>query len=253
MSIAEKLTTIAENEQKVFDAGKQTAYDAVWEAYQQSGRRTDYSNAFRGGRFTDETFRPKYDIRPTKSDYMFAYQGYESEECITDLAARLEEAGVVLDTSQCTNFGYMFYVANRITHIPAISLEGSTDGIIDALFTHANALETIDCLIFKEDGSDVLRPDSWGAPFYSCVALKDITIRGKIGCTISFAHSPLLKASIKSIMDALLSTASSKTLTFKLTAVKKAFETSSGANDGNTSEEWLALVASKSNWTITLA
>lgn len=252
MSIEEKLTTIAENEQKVFDAGKQTAYDAVWVGYQIKGARTDYANAFRSGFFNDETFRPLYDIKPIKAGYMFAYQGYDSEEYITDLAARFEEAGVVLDTSKCTDFSYMFYVANKITHIPAISLE-SASGTIDALFTNANHLETIDCLVFKEDGSNVLRPDSWGAPFQNCVALKNITIRGKIGCTISFAHSPLLKASIKSIMDALLSTASSKTLTLKLTAVKKAFETSNGANDGNTSEEWLALVASKSNWTITLS
>ena len=63
----------------------------------------------------------------------------------------------------------------------------------------------------------------------------------------------LVKESIESIIRALWDNASGRTLTLSLTAVKKAFETSSGANNGNTSEEWLALVASKSNWTITLA
>ena len=215
-----------------------------------SGARVDYTKAFQSGFFNDETFRPIYDIRPTKASYMFAYQGYDSKEYITDLAARFEEAGVVLDTSQCTDFSYMFYVANKITRIPAISLESATG--VSALFTHCNKLETIDCLILKEDGSNTFTTDSWGAPFYNCFELKNITIQGKFGWTISFSACPLTKASIISIVTALLDTASGKTLTLKLTAVQKAFETAEGANDGNTSEEWLNLAATKSNWTITL-
>lgn len=251
MSIAEKLTTIAENEQKVYDAGKQNAYNLVWEGQQISGTRVDYSKAFQNGFFNDETFRPIYDMRPTKAAYMFAYQGYDSKEYITDLAARLEEAGVELDTSQCTDFGYMFYVATGITHIPTISLESAT--AVSALFTHCNALKTVDCLILKEDGSNTFTTDSWGAPFQNCYNLKNITIQGKLGCTISFSACPLTKASITSILNSLLDTASGKTLTLKLTAVQNAFETTSGAADGSTSEEWLNLAATKSNWTITLA
>lgn len=257
MSIGTKFELIAD---AVYEKGKQTALDLVWEGQQQGGSRKDYSNAFKSGFFTDKTFCPKYDMRPTKASYMFAYQGYDNHEAgkyISDLSARLDEAGVVLDTSQCTDLNYMFYVANYMTHIPTISFESAV-GTIQAFCTNANRIGTIDCLIFKEDGSNVFTIDSWGAPFNGCIALKNISIQGKIGCTISFAQSPLTKASIVSdegtgILNCLSDTASGKTLTLKKTAVQKAFETSEGANDGNTSEEWLTLVASKLNWTITLA
>mgnify|MGYP003296383754 CR=1 FL=1 len=35
MSISDKLQTIAENEQRVFDAGKKTQYDEFWDALQK--------------------------------------------------------------------------------------------------------------------------------------------------------------------------------------------------------------------------
>ena len=34
MSIADKLTTIAENEQKVYDAGAKSEHDKFWDSYQ---------------------------------------------------------------------------------------------------------------------------------------------------------------------------------------------------------------------------
>ena len=40
MSIADKLTTIAENEQRVYDAGKQAQYDEFWDDFQKNG--TEY-------------------------------------------------------------------------------------------------------------------------------------------------------------------------------------------------------------------
>lgn len=62
MSIAEKLTTIAENEQKVYDAGKKAQYDEFWDDYQKNGAKTNYTRAFEGALWTDKTFNPKYDI-----------------------------------------------------------------------------------------------------------------------------------------------------------------------------------------------
>ena len=78
MSIAEKLTAIAENEQRVYDAGymhgnndgyllgeeagKKSEYDAFWDAFQLDGERTNYSYAFSGSGWHSETFKPKYKI-----------------------------------------------------------------------------------------------------------------------------------------------------------------------------------------------
>lgn len=65
MSIAEKLTTIAENEQKVYDAGKQAEYDRFWDSYQNKGKRIAYIYAFAGAAWTDTTYNPKYPINAT--------------------------------------------------------------------------------------------------------------------------------------------------------------------------------------------
>ena len=62
MSIAEKLTTIAENEQRVFEAGKNTERDDFWEDFQVGGERTNYNYALCGERWTDKTYNPKYPI-----------------------------------------------------------------------------------------------------------------------------------------------------------------------------------------------
>ena len=51
MSIAEKLELIAENEQKVFDAGKKSEYDEFWDNYQKKSdgsARTSYIQGFAG-------------------------------------------------------------------------------------------------------------------------------------------------------------------------------------------------------------
>ena len=62
MTIAEKLQAVAENEQKVFDAGKDAEYNAFWDAYQEYGNRTVYPTAFYHNWWNDTTYNPKYDI-----------------------------------------------------------------------------------------------------------------------------------------------------------------------------------------------
>ena len=70
MTTAEKLTTIAENQQKVYDAGyadgveagAKSEYDRFWDEFQNKGGKASYYWAFYGDRFTDETYNPKYDI-----------------------------------------------------------------------------------------------------------------------------------------------------------------------------------------------
>ena len=76
MSIAEKLTTIAENERKVFETGKKAEQDYFWEIFQNSGKRTNYAYAFYDC-WNDETFNPKYPIDvgtgTNNTTYAFTY------------------------------------------------------------------------------------------------------------------------------------------------------------------------------------
>ena len=90
MAVADKLVTIAENEQRVYDAGyvagdadgydrgtldTQTEYN-FWLAFTESGRRTSYSNAFANSDYSGRNI-PLALCKPTvTSAYMFSnYKG----------------------------------------------------------------------------------------------------------------------------------------------------------------------------------
>lgn len=70
MSIADKLTTVAENIPKVYEAGQQSEYDSFWDSLQDNGTRTAYWGGFAGWRNT--AFKPKYPLNNvTTCNYMF--------------------------------------------------------------------------------------------------------------------------------------------------------------------------------------
>lgn len=101
---------------------------------------------------------------------------------------------------------------------------------------------------------DTSKGIEFGNMFYGCSALTNLTIAGSINTSEMNLKSAtkLSKASITSVVNALSASASGKSITFSKTAIDSAFETSSGAADGSTSDEWLNLIATKSNWTISL-
>lgn len=88
----------------VYDAGKQSAYDAFWDAFQQNGTRTKYCASFGCG-WTADTFRPKYKMYPT-SAYMMFWNNMGEYITVEDFDAFCKENNIVLDFSQCTNATY---------------------------------------------------------------------------------------------------------------------------------------------------
>lgn len=95
MSIAEKLTTIAENEQKVHEAGKkQGVYDA-WDVMQPAGRKS-YVYAFAGWFWTDQNYKPVRTIDVT-SNAQNMFQGSEITD--TKVAINLATNGRVGNAS----------------------------------------------------------------------------------------------------------------------------------------------------------
>ena len=60
MSLAEKITAIAENVPKVYEAGKQAEYDRYWDIKQDNGNKQFYSYAFYY--WENEIYNPKYPI-----------------------------------------------------------------------------------------------------------------------------------------------------------------------------------------------
>lgn len=190
MSIAEKLTTIAENEQKVYEAGQQSEYDRFWDSFQKNGKRTRYYMGFGGEGWNDETFKPKYDLVPTQAQEMFR------EARITDMPAALERAGVTLDFSKCTVAVTNFIVSSYISHLGEINITGLSAPA--HVFNVGTALVTVDKVILKADGSQTFTGFVSG-----CTELTNITIEGAIGRSIDFSPCPLSVVSMKNIISCL--------------------------------------------------
>lgn len=227
----------------VFEAGKKSEWDAFWDAYQEDGRRDDYLFAFSGLGWTDNIFRPKYDIVPRSAYCMF-------RACAaTNLEQAIEDSGIELNFGNAIRMDDVFRDAAKLTIVPEIDARRVTQtGGLGRMFSACVSLITVRKLILPEDGIIELT-----STFDNCTSLINITFEGVIRVNINIRWSSLLsKDSIASVLDALSLDTTGLTVTLSLTAVNNAFETSAGAADGSTSAEWATLIATKPNWTISL-
>lgn len=240
MNIAEKLTIIAENEQKVYDKGKadgvQSEYDRFWDNYQNNGKLIDGRYAFNGSQWNNKTFNPKHTIYIN-----YAIQTFENCGC-TDCDLRKWR----FNWDSCYNFQSAFKNFKGLVAVGEINCSGASN--LDQMFYGCNLLKEIDEL-------RVVASCTFGNnAFYNCTALTDISFDGTIGKNIRFADSPLNKTSIISIFEHLSSTITGQTLTLKKTAVNEAF----GINvDDETTypegSEYYILRHSRDNWSVSYA
>lgn len=207
MSIAEKILRAKADLDAVYEAGKaqgggsDSYYDTFWDNYQDYGTRTDYTNGF-GSCWTKETFKPKYDIKPTNAYMFLRYAPLEN----IDLVEHLEKLGVTLDFSNCTNCQYGFYGA-KISRLGVIDLRKIKGATADGVFSSAY-LKTIDLLKVSEEQTNL----SW---FSEATVLENITIEGVIAANLNMSKSSLLTPkSLMSIINALKDFAEQKTLTY---------------------------------------
>ena len=238
MSIAEKLSVIAENQEKIFDAGKKSEYDSFWGSYQYEGKGAVWYNyAFAGKRWNEKTFRPKYDLIASGCAYMF------SDSSIKNLKQLISQRGLRLDTSKATSVVYMF--SNSLTsEIGVLDMTSAT--VLTGLFYGAK-VEKIEKLILKNDGSN-----TFSNAFNTANNLYDITFEGTIGKSLDMHWSTKLgKESIENLFSH-LSGEKGATLTLSLDAVDSAFQSEDGACDGSDTAEWQALVEAHAGWTVSL-
>lgn len=228
MTIAQKLAKIAQNEPKVYAKGKadgeKIAYDAFWDAWQNYGNRTQYDAGFAGWSAGAAFLKPKYSMAPMQAHMMFyAVSGINDTN---DLVTWCEECGITLDFSNCIKFGNTFQYS-RITHVGIIDTTGSAN--TNNLFAEATYLQTVDNLILKADGSQIM-----SGTFYRCSALENLTITGTIGQSTNLNNcTKLTTASLISVLTALTKTASlasGKTLNLS-TAVKTKIDESATATE----------------------
>lgn len=217
---------------EVYDAGKQAECDRFWDIFQDYGNKTNYGSAFGG--FTKALFKPKYDMKVKNAMNMFhrAFINDKGEGENVDLVELLNELGITLDFSECTEFSNWLLLGAivRIGVIDCKSLKSSFRCY------YAHALKTIDKLrLYEGNGTSFM--------WQGCSKLTNITIEGPIEKAFDIQYSKVLtRDSIVSIMNALSDATQGLTATFSQQAVNAAF----------TEEEWAELVALKSNWTISL-
>lgn len=194
-----------------YDEGVKAEYDRFWNSYQNNGSRTDYGYAFFSNDFNkpcwnSETFKPKYDLKPTKCARMFVnLKDF-------DFVERLNAHGVILDTSNSTDISYMFQNSWVYT-LPTIdgSKVTSTTGYY-GVFGYCR-VETIQKFIVK-NGLD------FNNTFIDCTYLMNIIFEGEIGRSLNMAKSPLTCESMKSVISHLIDYSGTEseflyTLTFK--------------------------------------
>ena len=185
MSIAEKLTTIAENEQRVYDAGfdegSQTEYDRFWDGYQENGDRRSYAYAFTRRGWTDETYKPKYPVIVTGN----AAEMYR-ESRMTNL--------VGVDTSGATSVYVAFY-NTQLETIDKLDFSKATN--TQNAFAHSVDLHTIGELVSSET-------TVWHTTTFDNTAkLTNLTITGTIATNFKCSIATLTHDSLMSIINAL--------------------------------------------------
>jgi hypothetical protein len=202
MSIADKLTAIAENEPRVWQSGYNQGFASgryeerqkFWDIFQNNGNGISYCYAFANGRFTDENYKPIHNI-------------------------------VCRDTAT-SDAQQMFY--NTAITDTLVPIQIGKDKPLTQTFQNSTNLVTINKLIVT-DGS------TYPSAFNGCSSLQNITFEGIIGQNISFANSSKLTIeSLRSIIDALKTTSATLTLTLhadakaRLTDADKATITQKG-------------------------
>jgi hypothetical protein len=221
-----------------FEAGKKAEYDTFWDIIQQGGKRDQYANAF--SRWGGEYIRPKYKVVP-KHD-----QGAQQMFSGCPNLKKIEKA--YFDMSQKaqgpnnnSGYYYMFASCVKLEEIEDIGLQAApivatAANVYASAFSNCYVLRTIEKIRSDEN-------TQYPSAFASCRGLQNVTFEGVIGQNIDFKDSSRLsKASIENIIGCLSDTASGKKLTLSNTAVEAAFS----------ADEWDALEATKTNWTISL-
>lgn len=191
MGIAEKLTTIAENEQKVFDAGKQAEYDEFWDNFQRYGKRDNYQYFCKGiNAETESWLRPKYPIKCTDISFAWSYCDLE-----VDLVEYLAEKGIEWDFTNGgngVNAQQLFAVTN-LTRIGELVFIPTNMHASNGTFHNSRKIVTIDKVTFSEN-------HTCNNVFEYCYALVNVTVAGTIGQTINLQWCPLSVESMKSII-----------------------------------------------------
>lgn len=196
MNIAEKLTTIAENEQRVYDSGKENGFKEWMQKYQDNANRKRTIRQFAGSCWNAETFYPVEDIK--LDTCTFEYHNWDSGCANYDFAQRLAECGVEILWDSKYKSPNSLFAYMGVTRLPELNFSTMTTNNLQSTFYYSIYLKTIDKLILGEN-----RTAGFTDTFGGCNSLQNIVIEGVIPQNISFSNSPLTYESAVSVISAL--------------------------------------------------
>ena len=193
MTISEKLTTVAENIPKVYEAGKKAENSDFWDIIQNSGKRDNYNSAFKY--WSCEYIRPKYKVIAKHMDSA----GQTFSNCLK--LKKVEKA--YFDFSQkptgsttTTGYYYTFSYCSELEEVEDIGLIPQNNCYYT--FTGCRKIHTITKLGVNEN-------TKYQNTFTNCTSLVNITIDGTIGQNGFDIHwsTNLSHDSLMSIINAL--------------------------------------------------
>lgn len=227
-----------EGEREGIAVGQKTEYDRFWDNFQKNGERSSYVYAFANASgWNDEIFKPKYKFF-TGGNYSFQYM-FHNHEGITKITPDFFD----LDKSVNYYGVYMFYGAK----INTIEYDLRKCTSVGHMFRECKAEEIKLHNLYSGHNTE----DNF---FRNCTTPVRLRWVNSIAFrNLDISSATLLDAeSITQTISILNDSSSGKTVSFSKLAADNAFETFEGLADGSTSAEWLALVATKPNWTISL-
>lgn len=169
MTIAEKLTTIAENEKQVYFSGRQDASEEFWDSITNYGARTEYPQAFRewGG----EYFRPTRKITPTASSSADRFL-YKSPNIKRVERAYLDFSQKPRGASNQYSYYYTFYSCPELEVIEDIGMQ--PDYTYYATFSSCPKLRKV-AKVRCDENTKFYETFAW------CTALESVYFEGIIG------------------------------------------------------------------------
>lgn len=185
MSISEKLTTIAENEQKVYEAGAKSEYDKFWDGFQNFGNRTTYDMAFRY--WGAEYIKPKYKITP-KSQVSYLFSGNSNLKAI--YAKDFDLGSIPKSTTWNGGMYGLFNGCSSLEHVEDINIQ--PNNTVGYMFMGCTNLKKVEKLRVDEN-------TVFNGTFHHCTNLEEVWFEGVIASkgdnnnTVSFHYSPKLK------------------------------------------------------------
>lgn len=251
-----KASNFASEISNVFQAGEKSEYDRFVEVFFQNGKRKDFKNAFAG-----ENVNLLHYISPENlpikpidnansmagSRYSYMLFGYANWSNKTQYTVK-EITDDIVDFSET----YWLYNTFACSCFDNISVDFSSAKELSQTFSCSDggSIKRIELKVTENLTKCYL-------PFHYTIAPLEIIFReGSViacnGMDLSMTYN-INRKSIISVINALSTTTSGLSVTLSKTAVNREFETSTGANNGSTSTEWITLIATKNNWNIVLA